>query len=58
MVLADTAEAAGDIDVERARRTFQEAQERLLRTTEQDENHAVEAARVRRAAARLSVAGR
>jgi F-type H+-transporting ATPase subunit epsilon len=57
IVLADTAEAAGDIDVERARRTFQEAQERLLRMTEQDENHPVEAARVRRAAARLGVAG-
>jgi F-type H+-transporting ATPase subunit epsilon len=58
IVLADTAEAAGDIDVERARRTFQEAQERLLKMTEQDENHPVESARVRRAAARLGVAGK
>jgi F-type H+-transporting ATPase subunit epsilon len=58
IVLADTAEAAADIDVERARRTFQEAQERLLAMTEQDENHAVESARVRRAAARLGVAAR
>jgi F-type H+-transporting ATPase subunit epsilon len=58
IVLADTAEAAGDIDVERARRAFQEAQERVLKTTEQDELHALEAARVRRAAARLSVAGK
>ncbi len=58
IVLADTAEAAGDIDVERARRTFQEAQEKLLKLTEQDQNHAVESARVRRAAARISVAGR
>jgi F-type H+-transporting ATPase subunit epsilon len=58
IVLADTAEAAADIDVERARRTFQEAQERLLKLTEQDENHAVESARVRRAAARLGVAGK
>jgi F-type H+-transporting ATPase subunit epsilon len=58
IVLADTAEAAGDIDVERARRAFQEAQERVLKTTEQDELHALESARVRRAAARLSVAGK
>ena len=57
IVLADTAEAAADIDVERARRAFQEAQERLLKMTEQDELHAVESARVRRAAARLGVAG-
>ena len=57
IVLADTAEAAGDIDVERARAAFQQAQERLLKLTEQDENHAVESARVRRAAARLHVAG-
>jgi F-type H+-transporting ATPase subunit epsilon len=58
IVLADTAEAAGEIDVDRARRAFQEAQERLLKMTEQDENHPVESARVRRAAARLGVAGK
>ncbi len=58
IVLADTAEAAGDIDVERARRAFHEAQERVLRSTEQDEKHAEEAARVKRAAARLGVAGK
>jgi F-type H+-transporting ATPase subunit epsilon len=58
IVLADTAEAAQDIDVERARKAFQEAQEHLLKLTEQDENHAVESARVRRAAARLGVAGK
>ena len=58
IVLADTAEAAADIDVERARHAFQEAQERLLEMTEQDENHPVESARVRRAAARLGVAGK
>ena len=58
IVLADTAEAAGDIDVERARRTFQEAQERLMKLTEQDTNHPTESARVRRAAARLGVAGK
>ncbi len=57
IVLADTAEAAADIDVVRARAAFQQSQERLLKLTEQDENHAVESARVRRAAARLHVAG-
>ncbi len=58
IVLADTAESAEDIDVDRARAAFQQAQERLLKTTEQDEHHAAESARVRRAAARLGVAGR
>ena len=58
MVLADTAEAAGDIDVERARRAFAEAQNRLLQMTEQEENYQQEAARVKREAARLLVAGR
>lgn len=58
IVLADTAEAAGDIDVERARRAFSEAQTRLLKMTEQDDNYQQEAARVQRATARLTVAGR
>ncbi|HEX9242057.1 MAG TPA: F0F1 ATP synthase subunit epsilon [Anaeromyxobacter sp.] len=58
IVLADTAESAGDIDVERARRAFQESQEKLLKLTEQDEHHAVESARVKRAAARIGVAGK
>jgi len=57
IVLADTAEAAADIDVDRARRAFEEAQNRLLELTEQDERHAEEAARVRRATARIKVAG-
>jgi F-type H+-transporting ATPase subunit epsilon len=58
MVLVDTAEAAGDIDVERARRSAAEAQERLARMTERDEHYAEEAARVKREAARILVAGR
>ncbi len=58
MVLADTAEAAADIDVERARRALAEAQDRVLHMTEQDEGYRQEAARVRRAAARLAVAGK
>ncbi len=57
IVLADTAEASDEIDVARAKHAFEEATERLRRMTEQDENHALEWARVRRAAARLSVAG-
>jgi F-type H+-transporting ATPase subunit epsilon len=57
IVLADTAEAAGDIDVERARKTFAEAQAKVLAMTEQEAGYAAEAARVRRAAARISVAG-
>jgi F-type H+-transporting ATPase subunit epsilon len=57
IVLADTAEAAADIDVDRARRAFEDAQNRLHRMTEQDEGHAEEAARVKRAAARIRVGG-
>jgi F-type H+-transporting ATPase subunit epsilon len=58
IVLADTAEAKAEIDVERARREFAESTERLRTMTEQDQNHARESARVRRSAARLNVAGR
>jgi F-type H+-transporting ATPase subunit epsilon len=58
MVLADTAEPAEEIDVERAKRAFQEATERLRSMTEQDQNYPIESARVRRATARLGVAGR
>ena len=56
IVLADSAEARDEIDVARAQKDFEEATERLRSMTEQDQNHAVESARVRRAAARLSVA--
>jgi F-type H+-transporting ATPase subunit epsilon len=56
IVLADTAEAAADIDVDRAQKAFKDAQDRLLKLTEQDQHHALESARVRRAAARLHVA--
>src|SRR5512133_953581 len=58
IVLADTAEAASDIDVERARRAFEDAQDRLFQLTEQDEHYQGECARVRRSTARLSVAGK
>ena len=58
IVLADTAERRDEIDVAAAQREFGEATERLRSMTEQDQNHAVESARVRRATARLNVAGR
>ena len=57
IVLADTAEAKDEIDLERARRAFQDASDRLRTLTEQDGNHALEAARVKRATARITVAG-
>jgi F-type H+-transporting ATPase subunit epsilon len=58
IVLADSAEEREEIDVDRAERAFRESTERLRSITEGDENYPVESARVRRAAARLEVAGR
>jgi F-type H+-transporting ATPase subunit epsilon len=58
IVLADSAEEREEIDVERAKRAFTESTERLRKLTEQDENYPEESARVRRATARLDVAGR
>src|SRR5512146_817716 len=43
IVLADTAESEAEIDVERARRAFAEAENRLLKMTEQDEHYGHEA---------------
>jgi F-type H+-transporting ATPase subunit epsilon len=57
IVLADTAEAREEIDVERAWRAFQDATERLRALTDGDGGYAVEAARVKRATARITVAG-
>ena len=57
IVLADSAEALDEIDVQRAERALQESTERLRSMTEQDEDYGIESARVKRAAARLSVAG-
>jgi len=56
IVLADTAEARDEIDVAAAEQEFKDANERLRSMTEQDENYPIESARVRRAAARLTVA--
>ena len=58
LVLAEWAEPREEIDVDWARQELAEATERLRRLTEQDQNYNVEAARVRRATARLNVAGR
>jgi F-type H+-transporting ATPase subunit epsilon len=58
IVLADTAEAAADIDVERAKKALAESTERLRTLSEQDQAFSAESSRVRRAAARLSVTGR
>jgi F-type H+-transporting ATPase subunit epsilon len=58
IVLADGAEARDDIDVDAAKRSLAEATDRLRTMTEQDENYAKEAARVRRETARITVAGR
>jgi F-type H+-transporting ATPase subunit epsilon len=58
IVLADSAEAAPDIDVDRAQKALSDAQARLRQLTEDDRAYAEEAARVKRAAARLGVAGK
>jgi F-type H+-transporting ATPase subunit epsilon len=58
IVLADTAEPKSEIDVEWAKKELSEATDRLRTMSEQDQNYPIESARVRRAAARLNVAGR
>jgi F-type H+-transporting ATPase subunit epsilon len=58
IVLADSAEAAADIDLDRAQRALADAQEKLKQVAGDERQHAEEAARVRRAAARISVAGK
>lgn len=57
-VLADTAEAAEEIDVERARRASEDATERLASLRETDPGFSEQLWRVRRATARLRVATR
>jgi F-type H+-transporting ATPase subunit epsilon len=58
IVLADSAESREEIDVEAARREHAEGTERLRTLGESDPTYPVEAARVRRATARLTVAGK
>jgi F-type H+-transporting ATPase subunit epsilon len=58
MVLADSAEASADIDLDRAQRALSDAREKLKKLTVDDRNHAEEEARVRRATARIALAGK
>jgi F-type H+-transporting ATPase subunit epsilon len=58
VVLADTAEPATEIDVERARRALADATEKLRSLREEDQAFAIESARVRRAVARIGIAAR
>jgi F-type H+-transporting ATPase subunit epsilon len=58
LVLADSAEASADIDLERAQRALADAREKLKKLTVDDRNHAEEEARVRRATARIALAGK
>ena len=55
LLLAESAEPREEIDVERARRALADATERLRSLDQNDPTHAAEAARVRRAAARIKV---
>jgi len=58
MVLADSAEAQADIDVDRAAKALADAQDKLKKATADEKAQAEEAARVLRASARLTVAGK
>lgn len=56
IVLAETAEAQEEIDLERARRASDDALQRLASLTANDPEHRTQRARVRRAMARIGVA--
>ena len=58
IVLAETAEAQEEIDLDRAKRASEDAQKRLATMSADDPEHRVEQTRVRRAAARITVATR
>jgi F-type H+-transporting ATPase subunit epsilon len=58
IVLADTAESESEIDLERAREAEVDAKAKLARMAETDPKYRLEAARVRRATARVKVARR
>ena len=58
IVLAEAAERREDIDVERARRALTESTERMRGLRPEDATYAEEAARGRRATARLKVASK
>jgi len=56
VVLAETAEAQEEIDLERARRASDDALKRLANLSVNDPEHRLQRARVRRSAARIGVA--
>jgi F-type H+-transporting ATPase subunit epsilon len=58
LVLADSAEASADIDLDRAQRALSDAREKLKKLTVDDQGYAEEEARVRRATARIALAGK
>ena len=58
ILLADSAEERSEIDLERARKAHAESTGRLNGLSQQDGSYPEEAARVRRATARIDVAGR
>lgn len=58
IVLAETAEAQEEIDLERARRASADAQKRLASLSEGDPEYRLQRARVRRATARVGLATR
>lgn len=58
VVLADTAEAQEEIDLDRAKRASEDALKRLSSLNEEDPEHRLQRARVRRATARMRVAAR
>ncbi|AKU92869.1 ATP synthase epsilon chain [Vulgatibacter incomptus] len=58
IVLAESAEPVSEIDVDRAKAALAQAQERLKALRQEEEAAAIERARVKRAAARITVAGR
>jgi F-type H+-transporting ATPase subunit epsilon len=58
IVLADSAEAQADIDVDRAAKSLADAKEKLKKAIADEKVQAEEEARVTRATARLTVAGK
>jgi F-type H+-transporting ATPase subunit epsilon len=56
-VLADTAESAEEIDLERAKRAREDAAQRLKVSKHDDPEFEVQSMRIKRAAARIRVAG-
>jgi F-type H+-transporting ATPase subunit epsilon len=58
IVLADSAEAQADIDVDRAAKALADAKEKLKKAIADEKVQAEEEARVTRATARLTVAGK